>query len=61
MAFGLGTLRLAPDAFWSMSLPELLAIVDAASGCDPAVRPMARNDLAALIARYPDRMFQKED
>ncbi|HRE19777.1 MAG TPA: phage tail assembly chaperone [Rhabdaerophilum sp.] len=61
VAFGLGTLRLSPDAFWSLSLPELLAIVDAAFNRAPAIRPMMPDDLAALISRYPDRTFQKEN
>ncbi|HUN12607.1 MAG TPA: phage tail assembly chaperone [Rhabdaerophilum sp.] len=61
VAFGLGTLRLHPDAFWSLSLPELTVIVNAALGRAPQTTPMFRDDLAALIARYPDRITQKEE
>lgn len=61
MAFGLGILRLTPDAFWTLSIPELLAIVNAARRDMARGEPMARNDLASLLARYPDRSPRKED
>ena len=50
MALGLGALRLPPPVFWSMSLPELTAALGPAPGLDAP----ARNDLDALMRRYPD-------
>ena len=50
MGLGLGVLRLAPDAFWSMTPRELTAALRGARE-----RPMEATDLDALIARYPDR------
>ena len=50
MRVGLGVLRLAPEAFWAMTPREFAAAADAKGG--PA--PMARADLEALRARYPD-------
>ncbi len=52
IGFGLGTLRLAPDAFWRMTPRELAAAMEALHG--PALRPLGRDGLAALMARYPD-------
>jgi len=55
IGFGLGTLRLSPDAFWSMTPRELTA---AAHGlCGPAATASAQMDPATLHdlrARYPD-------
>jgi len=53
MTLGLGTLRIAPETFWRMTLPELAAAAR-------AVRPerqatMGRNELRVLMERYPDR------
>jgi uncharacterized phage protein (TIGR02216 family) len=48
--FGLGLLRLPPQAFWSLSLRELTAL----SG---AMRPpdgLDRTALDALMQRWPD-------
>lgn len=51
MAAGLGAMRLSPQAFWAMTPRELAA----------ALRPGARtqgapgrDDLAALMRRFPD-------
>ena len=52
MALGLGALRLPPDAFWSISLPELLAALGPAAGLDAP----ARADLDALMQRFPDEV-----
>lgn len=52
MALGLGTLRLAPDVFWRMTLPELAAAARAARPRGDA--PMAREELERLAERYPD-------
>lgn len=54
MRVGLGVLRLSPNAFWSMTPREFAAACSAFEG--PAAEPaMARADLEALMARFPDR------
>jgi uncharacterized phage protein (TIGR02216 family) len=53
MAFGLGRLRLASADFWRLTPRELAAAIEGHFGTTAA--PMARETLAALIARYPDR------
>ncbi len=53
IGFGLGVLRLPPDAFWSMTPRELTLAARALSGpARPA--PMDPTALAALRDRYPD-------
>jgi uncharacterized phage protein (TIGR02216 family) len=51
MAVGLGRLKLAPDVFWRMTLPELRA---AAGGLARSTRALGRAELEALIRQYPD-------
>lgn len=51
MTIGLGRLRLPPEIFWRMTLPELAA---AARALQPRNAPMLRDDLVSLIARFPD-------
>ena len=51
MAIGLGILRLPPETFWCMTLPELSA---AASAFTKAESAMTRPILDALAARFPD-------
>lgn len=52
MTLGLGRLRLTPEIFWRMTLPELAA---AARALQPQhAAPMSRRDVATLMARYPD-------
>jgi uncharacterized phage protein (TIGR02216 family) len=53
METGLGTLRLAPPVFWAMTPRELEAALRGAYGTRPP-RPLSRDDLAALMALYPD-------
>ncbi|AKI01213.1 phage conserved hypothetical protein [Hoeflea sp. IMCC20628] len=48
--FGLGHLRLTPDAFWRLSLPELTALI---GGAD-APHTATRRGLEALMAQFPD-------
>jgi uncharacterized phage protein (TIGR02216 family) len=48
MSLGLKQLRLSPDTFWKLSLPEWRALIDTVS---PA---MARGDLETLMKLYPD-------
>ena len=52
MAFGLGRLGLAPDAFWRMTPRELAA---AAGLAGPARAPLDRARLDALMVRFPDQ------
>lgn len=54
MAFGLGVLRLSPDAFWSLSIPELKAAIRGLKGGIDMVDPLPRDTLAALMTRFPD-------
>jgi uncharacterized phage protein (TIGR02216 family) len=52
MTLGLGTLRLAPDIFWRMTLPELAAAARAVKLQTSA--PMQRRALDELIQKFPD-------
>jgi uncharacterized phage protein (TIGR02216 family) len=52
MGFGLGTLRLAPEAFWRLTPRELAAAMEAVLGSREAALDAA--SLAALRARFPD-------
>ena len=54
--FGLGHLRLAPDAFWRLSLPELNALI----GATEAPLFATRHGLQALMAQFPDTAADKE-
>ena len=51
IGFGLGVLKLAPDAFWRMTPRELAYAIEAASGRGV---PLDRDALRQLMARYPD-------
>lgn len=51
MRFGFGVLRLPSEAFWSLSVRELHAAMEAHSPQRPTPE---RADLAALQRRYPD-------
>lgn len=53
MAAGFGHLRLSPQAFWSMTVPEFSAAIRGLRGPAEA-DPMTRAALEALIALYPD-------
>lgn len=54
MRLGLGALRLPPEVFWSMTPVEFSRALEGAGlvGAGPS---MGRQDLDALMARYPDR------
>jgi uncharacterized phage protein (TIGR02216 family) len=52
MGFGLGTLRLPPEAFWRMTPRELAAAMEAVLG--PHHPALDRAAFAALRARFPD-------
>ena len=49
-------MRLSPQSFWAMSLPEWRAAIagyQSRHGVRAAM-PLARSELAALMERYPD-------
>lgn len=50
LRFGLGQLRLSPDAFWRLSLRELHAL----AGAGDRPEAVSRTSLQALMALYPD-------
>lgn len=52
MSFGLGVLRLPPDAFWRTTPRELAAAIEAVFGSRAAAMDVA--SFAALRARFPD-------
>lgn len=52
MGLGLGVLRLSPEAFWRMTLPELAAVAETIF---PAERAPSRGKFAELMGRFPDR------
>ncbi|MDJ1159025.1 phage tail assembly chaperone [Chelatococcus sp. SYSU_G07232] len=54
MAFGLGVLRLGPDAFWRLTPRELAAAVEGFAGPAAAPAPPGRAELAALMRAFPD-------
>lgn len=52
MQFGLGVLKLPPEAFWKMSPRELAAAWGAVVG--DRAGPLDRPGLEALMERFPD-------
>lgn len=50
MRLGLGVLRLSPDAFWALTLAELMLM----SGHSPGAVPMGQARLAQISAQFPD-------
>jgi uncharacterized phage protein (TIGR02216 family) len=52
MAFGFGALRLSSHDFWRLSPRELAAAMRAWRGEETPM--LRRDDLTALLARYPD-------
>jgi uncharacterized phage protein (TIGR02216 family) len=52
MGFGLGVLRLSPDAFWRMTPRELAAAAQAIFGRVSA--PLQRSTFCDLMKRFPD-------
>ena len=52
MSFGLGVLRLSPDAFWRMTPRELAAAMETVLG--PRDAAIDAVSFAALRARFPD-------
>ncbi|MFD2677620.1 phage tail assembly chaperone [Camelimonas lactis] len=54
MAFGLGRLGLAPEAFWAMTPRELAAAMRGTGETGPTPDAPARADFAGLTAAFPD-------
>lgn len=52
MTLGLGTLRIPPETFWRMTLPELAAAARAVRS--DARKAMGRGELAEMMRRFPD-------
>jgi uncharacterized phage protein (TIGR02216 family) len=52
MGFGLGVLRISPDAFWRMTPRELAIAADVLLG--GAGEPLARDTFSELMKRFPD-------
>ena len=62
MRIGLGHLRLPPDAFWRMSLPEFFAACDGyleskgiRKGGTPGADAPTRDEMDALFAQIDDQ------
>lgn len=56
IGFGLGVLRLSPQAFWAMTPRELAHAITASRGA--ALPPLDRATLDQLMTRFPDRPAQ---
>jgi uncharacterized phage protein (TIGR02216 family) len=52
IGFGLGVLKLPPEAFWRMTPRELAAAIEAVRG--RTLAPLPRDGLEDLMRRYPD-------
>lgn len=52
IGFGLGVLKLSPDAFWRMTPRELALAIRTIRR--PEAEPIAREALDALAVRFPD-------
>jgi uncharacterized phage protein (TIGR02216 family) len=52
IGFGLGVLKLSPDAFWRMTPREFALAARAVLG--PVSTPIARAALTDLMTRFPD-------
>jgi uncharacterized phage protein (TIGR02216 family) len=52
IGFGLGVLKLPPDAFWRMTPRELAAAIEAVRG--RTVSSLPRAGLDELMRRFPD-------
>jgi len=59
IGFGLGVLRLSPDAFWRMTPRELAFAIAAIRG--PVTAPLDRGGLDDLMRQFPDRAKEMTD
>lgn len=57
LSFGLGVLRWPPDVLWRATPRELAAAARGIHG-EPPTAPLARDDLARLMARFPDHAIR---
>ena len=55
MRLGLGALRMSPDEFWSMTPREFRCALEGAGLASPAGAAPGRDDLEALMRRFPDQ------
>lgn len=56
MRIGLGALRLSPETFWGMTPREFSCALEGAGlSASSAITGLARSDLEALMARFPDQ------
>ena len=53
IGFGLGVLRLSPEAFWRMTLRELAYAIETVTG---HTAPLDRDGLMQLMKSYPDEL-----
>jgi uncharacterized phage protein (TIGR02216 family) len=53
IGFGLGVLKLSPDAFWRMTPRELAYAIEAVRGRHA---PLDRASFTQLMKRYPDEL-----
>jgi uncharacterized phage protein (TIGR02216 family) len=58
MAFGLGLLRLSPDAFWGLTFPEFRAAARGLRGEAGLAEPLPRGAFTALMQRFPDHSIK---
>ncbi|HVV63284.1 MAG TPA: rcc01693 family protein [Pseudolabrys sp.] len=56
IGFGLGVLKLSPDAFWRLTPRELAFAIEGATGRGP---PLDRAALADMMTRYPDELSRQ--
>jgi uncharacterized phage protein (TIGR02216 family) len=59
IGFGLGVLRLSPDAFWRMTPRELALAIEAVKGRGAA--PLERSALDALMQQFPDAVGRTDE
>lgn len=59
MTFGLGTLKLPPDAFWRSTPLEISAALKAFSNAESA--PPSRKQFEEMMARFPDSSFARNN
>ncbi len=55
MTAGLGLLRMPPQVFWNMTVPELTAALGGLEGLGAPAPAPARGELDALMQRFPDQ------
>lgn len=57
IGFGLGVLKLPPDAFWRMTPRELAAAIRAVTGIRA---PLTRAAFVELLERFPDDKHEQQ-